>query len=419
MNLSQKYKIILLITYFILCIITNLFYKNYLFEKSLIIAKNFQSIFSSQFSKAFFLLITQFGSQVFYIPVFLIYFILNPLNYFIYIITTLILSIYTDCLMKIIYNDPRPFFINSELFQECEGGFGNPSGHSFGAAATYLGIWHLSMRYKKFKNNNKVIYGSLIFTIIFIFIIMISRIYRGVHSIDQIIYGGLLGLGFYYLMFFIVDIYKLKPKEFFEKIDKDKYIFISIFCFLIILIFPFYFIFNKYDDKIDSYNKILNEKCKIEEYLKYYNNGVVGCLLVIILLAIYLGLIFLKKKCEKNIIDYEYKLLNLNKSNLKTNLIRSVIFLLFSFPFILFILIKSNNLFIIFFFKIGLSFFFGSFSMFGLGIYFGFYLINKYNTNENVKNNISIDSSIDREISQYSTVNASPPEKFSIVEIQY
>ena len=153
--------------------------------------------------------------------------------------------------------------------------------------------------------------------------------------------------------------------------------------------------------------------------MKYYNNGVVGCLLVIILLAIYLGLIFLKKKCEKNIIDYEYKLLNLNKSNLKTNLIRSVIFLLFSFPFILFILIKSNNLFIIFFFKIGLSFFFGSFSMFGLGIYFGFYLINKYNTNENVKNNISIDSSIDREISQYSTVNASPPEKFSIVEIQY
>ena len=405
MNLSQKYKIILLITYFILCIITNLFYKNYLFEKSLIIAKNFQSIFSSQFSKAFFLLITQFGSQVFYIPVFLIYFILNPLNYFIYIITTLILSIYTDCLMKIIYNDPRPFFINSELFQECEGGFDNRSGHSFGACRNLFRNLNLSMRYKKFKNNNKVIYGSLIFTIIFIFIIMISRIYRGVHSIDQIIYGGLLGLGFYYLMFFIVDIYKLKPKEFFEKIDKDKYIFISIFCFLIILIFPFYFIFNKYDDKIDGYNKILNEKCKIEEYLKYYNNGVVGCLLVIILLAIYLGLIFLKKKCEKNIIDYEYKLLNLNKLNLKTNLIRSVIFLLFSFPFILFILIKSNNLFIIFFFKIGLSFFFGSFSMFGLGIYFGFYLINKYNTNENVKNNISIDSSSDREISEYSTVN--------------
>ena len=415
MNLSKSLKIILLIVYFILCIITNLLYKKKLFEKSLTIAKDFQTKFNSNFSKLFFSIITQFGAQYFYIPVFIIFFFLNPLNYFVYILTTLLLSISITSLSKIIYNDPRPFFIKADLFQECEVGFGNPSAHSFGATATYLGIWHLSMNCKKFKNNNKIKYGSLIFTFIFIFTILISRLYRGVHSIDQIIYGGLLGLGFYYFMFFILDIYKLKPKEFLEKIDKDKFIFISIFASLIILSLPFYFILQKNDKNIKNYKDIIEKNCShVKEFNRLYNNGLLGCLLVTLILGMYLGLIFLKKKCDKEFSDYEDKILNLNKTNLKTNLIRSFIFLFFGFPIVLAHLISSSsNLFIVFFFKIGLSFFLSSFSMFRFGIYFGYY-INKNDIENNYYPQIN-----DREISEYTSVNPSPPEKFSIVEIQY
>ena len=419
MYFSKNFKIILLILYFIICFLTNLLYKNPLFTKSLTIAKDFQEKFNSTFSKKFFLIITQFGSQVFYIPVFIIFFILNPLNYFIYILTTLILAIYIDCLMKIIYNNPRPFFVKPELFlQECELGFGNPSGHSFGSAVTYLGIWHLSMNCQKFKNNKKVKYGSLIFTFIFIILILMSRLYRGVHSLDQIIYGALLGLGFYYLMFYISDIYQYKPKKFFDIIDQFKFIFISLFIFLIILVLPFYFIFKKNDKKIDEYNKNVNDKCKSkEDFLRYYNNGLVGCLLVLILLGMYLGLIYVKKKCDEEFFDYENKILNLNKSNLKINLIRTAIFFIFGFPILLALVIKSQNLFVIFIFKIGLSFFLSSFSMFGFGTYFGYIISNKFNNNESEKGN-SLEYT-DKEISEYSTVNASPPEKFSIVEIHY
>ena len=199
MNLSKYQKIILLIIYFILCITTNIFYRKSLYDLSLSFQRSFQEKFNSQIIKLYFKIITHFGSQVFYIPVFIILFFFNPLNYFIYILSTLLIAIYFSNILKIIYHNPRPFWNDKKLFKDvCEGGFGNPSGHALGSISTYLGISHLLIKNKLFKENIKFQIGLFVFTIFFILNIMLSRIYIGVHSIDQIIYGGLLGLGFYY-----------------------------------------------------------------------------------------------------------------------------------------------------------------------------------------------------------------------------
>ena len=415
MNLSKYQKIILLIIYFILCITTNIFYRKSLYDLSLSFQRSFQEKFNSQIIKLYFKIITHFGSQVFYIPVFIILFFFNPLNYFIYILSTLLIAIYFSNVLKIIYHNPRPFWNDKKLFKDvCEGGFGNPSGHALGSISTYLGISHLLIKNKLFKENIKFQIGLFVFTIFFILNIMLSRIYIGVHSIDQIIYGGLLGLGFYYLMFFIIKGYEFKPKEFLNKIYEGKLIMICVFLILLFFPLPFYFFSKSQYTDYNKYDQIFNEFCpKVKFYLKYFNNDLVGCLLILILLGMYLGLIFLKKKIDIDFPDCENKIINLNKTNTTIRLKRSMIFLVFSFPILLALIIPETNLFVIFVFKIGLSFFLTGFSIFGPGIYYGFVFSQK---DENNSPKVEYNYNEITEINN-NTI-ASPPEKLLLINIE-
>ena len=423
MSLSTTQKVILLLFYISICVLTEIFYREKLFSKSIEFEKEFQHYFSSKISQYFFTIITNFGSQVFYIPVFIIFFYLNPINYNFYILSTLIISIYIDCLLKIIYHDPRPFWKEKNLYKECEGGFGNPSGHSFGSCATYLGIYHLSMRNKYFKKKNNIKIFFFFFTLIFIFLIMISRLYNGTHSINQIIYGFLLGLSIYFLMFFIINGYLWNPKSFFEKIEKGKIFMIPLFIFLIAFILPFYFIFNADENDINDYNIILNSVCpNVKNYAKFNNNGMLGCLLILIVFGMYLGILFLKKKSEINFPDCENKIINWNNMNYKITFIRGFISIIFCLPVLLFlIVIFENNLLLFFIINIGCTFFFSGFLLFGPGLYYGFILGEKiekklYNINvfsiESKTNYAEVDDDESGEKSK-----AAPPDKFTIVEI--
>ncbi len=415
MNLSKYQKIILLIIYFLLCITTNIFYRKSLYDLSLSFQRSFQEKFNSQIIKLYFKIITHFGSQVFYIPVFIILFFFNPLNYFIYILSTLLIAIYVSNVLKIIYHNPRPFWKDKNLFKDvCEGGFGNPSGHAMGSISTYLGIYHLLIKNKKFKENIKFQIGLFVFTIFFILNIMFSRIYIGVHSIDQIIYGGLLGLGFYYLMFFIINGYEFKPKEFLNKIYEGKLTMICVFVILLFFPLPFYFFYKTHYTDNKEYDQIFNEFCpKVKFYLKYFNNDLVGCFLILILLGMYLGLIFLKKKIDIDFPDCENKIINLNKTNTTLRLKRSMIFLVFSFPILLALIIPETNLIVIFVFKIGLSFLLTGFSMFGPGIYYGFVFSQK---DENNSPKVEYNYNEITEINN-NTI-ASPPEKLLLINIE-
>ena len=152
---------------------------------------------------------------------------------------------------------------------------------------------------------------------------------------------------------------------------------------------------------------------KVTFYLKYFNNDLVGCLLILILLGMYLGLIFLKKKIDIDFPDYENKIINLNKTNTTIRLKRSMIFLVFSFPILLALIIPENNLFVIFVFKIGLPFFLIGFSIFGPGIYYGFVFSQK---DENNSPKVEYNYNEITEINN-NTI-ASPPEKLLLINIE-
>lgn len=116
----------------------------------------------------------------------------------------LILVFIINRILKFIIARPRP----QELSLVIEKGYSFPSGHSMISMAFYGFIIYLI--YKNIKNK-KVKYPLIIFLVLTILLIGISRIYLGVHYATDVI-GGFV-IGFIYLAFFIKYIYNKVLKK--------------------------------------------------------------------------------------------------------------------------------------------------------------------------------------------------------------
>lgn len=107
--------------------------------------------------------------------------------------------------VKIIVKRPRPTGINLLNL----GGYSFPSGHSFLAITFYGFLIFLINR----KVKNKKLKMSLIIILTnLIFLIIISRIYLGVHYASDCLAGFTLGLSYLFLLLFLYNIYM--PQKF-------------------------------------------------------------------------------------------------------------------------------------------------------------------------------------------------------------
>ena len=77
-----------------------------------------------------------------------------------------------------------------------EAGYGNPSKHTLISIISYLGFWKLIQKNRFFRKGfGKIINFSLLgIFIFFILCIILSRLYFGYQSINQIIFSILLGI---------------------------------------------------------------------------------------------------------------------------------------------------------------------------------------------------------------------------------
>ena len=135
-------KYIIISVYFGIIIGVEFAYRQTLFDKSVNIESNWQKN-STSATINFFKVITHFGSIAVILPLTFIIFFFFSLNKSYTFISVLVMSLYFDNLLKIIYNNPRPFWLKKDLFTSCETGFGNPSGHAFSSSAVYLSFWHM------------------------------------------------------------------------------------------------------------------------------------------------------------------------------------------------------------------------------------------------------------------------------------
>jgi len=139
--------------------------------------------------RAVFQVITDTGDETFYIIVIAAFFIAYDKKFAKNLLFSLLITTYINNFLKDVFKDPRP---PSNLDPTSENGviaegYGFPSGHSQLAVGVYGYIGY------HFKEKSKPLVIPIIVSI-YIFLIAISRIILGVHDLQDIIGGLLLGI---------------------------------------------------------------------------------------------------------------------------------------------------------------------------------------------------------------------------------
>ena len=383
--------IIIIIIYFAIVISTELTYRKKLFEKSI----KYQEDLREKYDKdsAFYncwKFFSFLGTNMFCFITFAIIFLFFPLNKSFLVLQTLNFSNYLTNLFKMIYRNPRPYWESKILDIVCNSGYGNPSGHSLVSLSFFLVSAHIVTSFNFFRKTSK---GKILRIIIFSFLviisclIIISRVLLSAHSINQIIYGSLLGIGIYFLEIYIISYHTYSSNEFIQHMTniRNIIIYLAIYIIMIILLLVIYFSIDD-DRKIERniYRNVFNDiKCKTKrKYELLKNDGFTQGLCITSLLGAYLGIILLIYLLKK--LKYSVEYINeFNSSSIKRWIIRFPILILSGIFFILYLVIpKSSPLSIIIIFKFAVAFFFTGFGVYFLGIflcvYFNF-------SNENIK----------------------------------
>ena len=124
-------------------------------------------------------------------------------------LTYLMIGLYFMVILKQAFQESRPFWynINIDIIEWfCPVDFGNPSGHSFIAFAMYEPLL------SDFVGTGKKKVFLIIWVVVAVLVI-ISRMYLGAHSLDQVVYGSLIGLSFlviyrFWFQQFLYDTYR-------------------------------------------------------------------------------------------------------------------------------------------------------------------------------------------------------------------
>lgn len=102
------------------------------------------------------------------------------------------LSLFLMNMTKISYHNPRPYWVDIAVipYGSCSQEFGNASGHSIFVCSFmfyFLDVFHGTLKGKKIAWY--IYFPCLLFTLGFIVCMGYARLYVGLHTLNQIIYG--------------------------------------------------------------------------------------------------------------------------------------------------------------------------------------------------------------------------------------
>lgn len=248
---QSKYKISFIISIMVLIItmILDFNYSSYIMQVSIDLTYYLQTNHDLKLLSFFFSYIAFFSIFAY---VFLIFTISkNPESSF-----TLILGfslfLYLQAILKLLYKDPRPVFLSEKLNGDyCVCDYGKPSGHSMSSVGMLLLIYsEIGAEFKPRKFVRfflKVFFSSLVFMIVF------SRVYLGVHSLNQIFLGFVLGIVVFYFLKRFRDVilkYLIWPifyKERFRNKNAISFLFFIMIFMNYILFVTWAYVFTNYE----------------------------------------------------------------------------------------------------------------------------------------------------------------------------
>jgi undecaprenyl-diphosphatase len=371
-RITYNMKIVIAIIYFVIIILLELLYRKFLFEQFISFQEYFQKERKLKILLNLCKILSIFGAEISTLFIFGIIFIFMPLNYSFLILQSIVYSSYLTNTLKMIYQSDRPNWHSDYLTFSCNYGYGNPSGHSLTSISLYLSLSHVLVKYFKINGAFKKI--LFIFFTLFSLLIALSRFILAAHSLNQILYGFLLGLGLYYILIYIIGYHKYSSVQFLRHIRKNKVKYMY-YCFhtslLIIAILIYLFIPSK--DNSNSEENIFNGKrCKIKnDYAKYKNDGLFQSLSITSIIGAQIGIDLLFKilKIKNYLINVSIIEWNKKKFNKKI-LLRIPIIIISSIGIILYFIFPGNlPLILIFIFKSAIPFLISMIGIHSLGIY--------------------------------------------------
>ena len=373
-------KFIILLLFVIASVVGELFYRQPLFDESIDFELKWRQN-AWGFTKTSYNIITNLGGEYGLILYLIIIYFFFPLTKSFCFMIGVIACTYLDNIMKLWYHDPRPFWEESKLHSNCDGGFGNPSGHSFISTFTYLGVYKLLSQTKIVSKNIWVEMTLFVFCVLMIIGIVLSRVILGMHSLDQVFYGCSLGLAVYFLLFHILYMQNMKVETFTKLFTSvQNLIIITAIFFISLLSLLLSYLLIDFTAVTDKYKESLFTSCPQyfddKQYRKFQNDGFFGGLTLFCLMGAYYGQYFLWYKMHSQYGENRDELINkwvynregVYKSGI--NIFKVIgILIVCALPMAIYFLISSTNLAVIFIFKVSLPFFVTLFLLYGPGLY--------------------------------------------------
>lgn len=173
-------------------------YRDFLFERSLVYIENMQKAgrgpllaFASKAVSMF------LGGEVMMFFVFVTTQSIAKPSRSLYYLIAIFLNVFFTIFVKLVVHRPRPYMVVEEQIRihGSSSEFGDPSGHTMSSAQVMLTLFLDVMAERKEKKNTIAKYiGFGIFYFTVLTVVGYSRMFNGVHSLDQVLTGAILGI---------------------------------------------------------------------------------------------------------------------------------------------------------------------------------------------------------------------------------
>ena len=378
----SKYKICLIyLSVLLLVFISEYFYHELLLRLSFPVIRSIQSkILNSPFKLNVLEFFTECGTKNGIGVVLLFSYVFMSIKNSFLMVNVLSVGVFSDNLLKELYAKPRPYLLDMLIKPvDCELSFGNPSGHSLNSILFFLTLWHIMTDSEYFKQRKLMKYIFLISTIMFVFIIMFSRLALGAHSLNQLLFGFSVGVSIYFGIFHILEAKDIPVDTFFKLFSSFAYILTmtAIYTFTIVLNVCLIH-FNNHDMK--KYLTIIKEICPYKSLVHSFDYGATfNCFIIFFSIGSHIGVYILLRYMNllsngnyesEEISKEQYQKLNQwNDFELKNIVVRTILFVISTLPFHISLTVSDkSSKFTNYFFKMILPNFLASLLLFSISI---------------------------------------------------
>lgn len=215
MEASLYWKELLALVLLVLILATEPIYRSPLFNYSLDFIADWQKSHGSPNNDVFFKLVSCLGNVSGCTILMLLVFIFASRKLFLKVCLLFFVALSVFFLFYTFYHQPRPYYASDRVAAiACIRSYGNPSGHSIMIPGVYGSLWLLLFVRKREQPliqhtvaRHIVMWGTLMLLIVAMVLVPISRLYQGLHALNQVIYGSLLGLWMAYTFAVALDRY--------------------------------------------------------------------------------------------------------------------------------------------------------------------------------------------------------------------